>query len=137
MSRSLLTALAIVSFLSPLPAFGSSFCIINDTDRPVWLTMIQKDALRRGKLVFPQTEMCSTYQARRTLFISVSERNGEVAQCHQTLEPGAPHQLFLETVDAKQGCKWAVKNSAARPTQRTRKSVLCSVLAKDRASCNG
>lgn len=137
MLRFLLTAVALVSFLSPLPAFASSFCVINETDQPVWLSMTQNDALRRGKLVFPKTEMCSTYQTRRTLFISVSNRNGDIAKCHQTLEPGAPHQLFLEALDPKHGCKWAVKDAEARPTQKSSRSLLCSVLAKNSASCKG
>lgn len=137
MSRSLLTTLAFILSLSPLPALASDFCIINETDRPVWLSMIQKDALRRGKMVRPKTEMCSTYQTRRTLFISVSNQNGETATCHRTLEPGSPHQLFLEMVDATHGCRWAVKDAAARPVEKSRKSLLCSVLAKNSASCKG
>lgn len=137
MPRPLLIALALASCLFSFSAWGSSFCIINETDKPVWLSLTQKDALRRGKLVFPKTEMCSTYQARRTLFISVSKRNGATTQCHQTLEPGSPRQLFLETVSAKYGCVWAAKTSDARPMRKSRRSVLCTVLAKESSNCKG
>lgn len=137
MSRPLLLALAITSSLFSLPASGSSFCVINETDKPVWLSVTQKDALSRGKLVSPNTEMCSTYQARRTLFLSVSKGTGANVQCHQALEPGSPPHLFLESVHAKSGCRWAVKTFEARPVRKTRSSVLCEVLAKDSASCKG
>lgn len=137
MSRPLLVALAITSCMFSYSAFGSSFCVINETDKPVWLSLSQKDALRRSKLVLPETEMCSNYQARRTLFISVSKGKSLILQCRHALEPGSPAHLFLEAVDAKSGCSWAVKTFEARPVRKKRNSVLCEILAKDRASCNG
>lgn len=137
MYRFLLIALSFLSISLPISAFGSSFCIVNDTENPVWLSLTQVDALHRGKLVFPKTEMCSTYQTKRTLFISVAKRNGAATQCHQTLEPGAPAQLFLERMDPKTGCTWNARTSAQRPIQKSRSSLLCSVLAKDKSVCNG
>ena len=137
MSRPLLLALAITSSLFSFSASASSFCVVNETDKPVWLSLSQQGSFRRGKLVSPQAELCSTYQARRMLFISVSKNKGVVPQCHQTLEPSSPPQLFLESVHLKNGCTWAVKTMEARPKQHTRSSFLCKVLAKDSSSCEG
>ena len=97
--------LATLCVSSPaLAKLEKKFCITNETDQTIWLSLGKLGEVSKAKLLTPRARICSLYHGLEPIYLSVSRRNGEPVHCYEALKAYDDTVIKLKSYDPAKGC---------------------------------